>query len=99
MSVDVGEAGNLKLSSRPGSRQAGIENVAQAITEKIDAEDGDEDAEAGKERQPPCGADVNAGVGQHRAPGGNLRRYADAEKAQARFRDNGRSHGEGADDQ
>src|SRR2546422_11560458 len=88
-----------KLSSRPGSRQARIENVAQGVTEKIDAEDGGEDAQAGKERQPPCGADGNARVGQPRAPGGNLRRYADAKDAEPRFGDNGRTHVARAADQ
>ena len=60
------------LHSRARSFQSRIEKVAQCIAEKIDAEYGDEDTETGKKRQPPRGADVNARVGEHGAPGGNF---------------------------
>ena len=73
--------------------------IAESIAEQVDAEHRHENAQTGKKRQPPGGADVDTRVREHRAPGGNLRRHADAEKAQARFGDDRRRHGKGADDQ
>ena len=87
------------LYSRARSFQTRIEKVTQRVAKKINAEHGDKDAEAGEKRQPPGGADIDARVGQHGAPGGDVRRHADAEEAQARFGDDRRRHGEGADDE
>src|SRR6187551_550010 len=81
------------------SFQARVENIAQGVAEKINAEHGHENAQTGKKRQPPCGADVDTRVGEHRSPGGNLGRYTNAEKAQTRFRDERGRHREGADDE
>src|SRR5439155_15364628 len=89
----------LLLYPSSASLKPRVEEVAQRVAEEIDAEHGDEDAESGKERQPPSRADIDARIGQHRAPSGDLGRHADAEKAQARFGDDRRCHGEGADDQ
>ena len=90
---------SARLQPRPRSFEPRIEDVAQSVAEQIYAQDGDKDAEAGEKRQPPGGADIDARVGQHGAPSGDIRRHADAEKAQARFGDDRRRHGEGADDE
>ncbi len=90
---------NAKLNSRSGSFKTGVEKIAQRIAKQVDAEDGDENTETRKKRHPPRCADVDTGVREHGAPGGNLRRYAYAEEAQARFGDNRRRHGKGADDE
>src|SRR6266576_5338763 len=87
------------LHPRPHPLESWIEEIAQSVAEQIDTEHGDEYAHSRKERQPPGGADIDARIGEHGAPGGNFRRHADAEKAQARFGDNRRCHGEGSDDQ
>src|SRR5499426_3841827 len=87
------------LYSRARSLQTRIEKVAQGVAEKINSEHGDEDAKTGKERQPPRGADIDARVGEHGAPGGNLGWNPDTQKAETGFGDDCRCHGKGADDQ
>src|SRR6266536_852843 len=87
------------LYSRARSFQTRIEKVTQRVAEKINAEHGDEDAETGKERQPPRRADINTRVGEHSAPGGNFGWYPDTQEAETGFRDNCRCHGKGTDDQ
>ena len=60
------------LYSRARSFQTRIEKVTERVAEKINTEHSDEDAETGKERQPPRRADINTRVGEHGAPGGNF---------------------------
>src|SRR4029450_10959451 len=84
------------LYSRACSFQTRIEKVTQCVTEKIDTEHGDEDAETGKKRQPPGRADVDARVGEHGAPGRNFGWNSDTQKTETGFRDDCRCHGERA---
>src|SRR5215813_7697727 len=70
------------LYSRARSLQTRIEKVTQCVAEKINSEHGHEDAKTGKERQPPRGADIDARVGEHGAPGGNLGWNPDTQKAE-----------------
>src|ERR1051326_5559383 len=60
--------------SGAGSLQPRVEQIAQPVAEQIDAEHGEEDAQTGKQLQPPRRADIGAAVGQPAAPGRNFRR-------------------------
>src|SRR4051812_15448578 len=84
-------------STLGGALEPRVENVAEPVTQEIDAEHGEEDAETWKQREPPGGADIAACVGKHATPGGYFRRHAEAKKAQARLRDDRRRHRESAD--
>ena len=64
---------------------------------KIDAEHRDKNRQPGKDRQPRRAIDVASALAQHRAPGRNMHRHAEAEKAQARFGDDDDRHAEGRD--
>ena len=63
--------------------QLGVPGVAQRVAEEVEAQDGQADGQAGKDRQPRRllheGA---AGAAEHQAPRGRGRLGADAEEAQ-----------------
>src|SRR3989442_15633081 len=61
---------------------AGIEGVAQAVAQVVDAEHGDEDRGAGEDR--PVGREVEVipGVGEDTSPGRDVRWEPDAEEGQ-----------------
>src|SRR3989338_7766271 len=71
--------------TRSSPLQAGIQQVPERVAEQVDPQNREKDTEAWKQRQPPRGADVDARVGEHRAPGGDLGGNAETEKAQARL--------------
>ena len=64
---------------------------------KIDAEHGDKNRQARKDRQPRRAVDVAPTFGKHRTPGRNMHRHAETEKTQARFGDDHDRHAESRD--
>src|SRR6478735_6444911 len=68
------EVGNSTLRFSISSRgmgsalQLGVERIAQAVTEKVEGEHGDEDGEARERGDPPGAQHELAGIGEHRAP-------------------------------
>ncbi len=87
------------LDPRSCPLQARVEDISQGVPEQVDTQDGHEDAQAGKERQPPGSADIDATVGQHRSPGWDLGGDTQPEEAQAGLPDDRRGHRERADDE
>src|SRR5580698_6860324 len=67
-------------SSRPPD--AGIDEVAQPVAQKVEAHDRDQDGEAGEGRIPPGARQVGAAFGDGEAPVGRRRRRAHAQKPQ-----------------
>ena len=77
----------------------GIEHVAQAVAEQVEAEADDEDGEPGHGRDPPLVEEELAAGGDHRAPFGRRRLGAEAEEAEAGGGQDDARHVEGdADD-
>ena len=70
--------------------QLWIKRVAQTITEQIDAQNSDHDRQAWKRGEPPCLAQVDASGTQYRPPLWRGWLGAEAKKAQAGCRQNGR---------
>src|SRR5262245_66677247 len=77
--------------------QFGIENIAQAVAQQIDAEYRDKNCQARKNRQPRRAIDVTTPLAQHGSPGRNMHGHSKAEKAQACFRDDDDRHAESRD--
>ena len=86
-----------RRSSRPP--QPRIDQIAQPVTEKTEAEHDDKDREAREGRVPPAFRQVLAALGDGEAPVGIGRRRADAEEAEHRQRQDREPHaGRGAND-
>src|SRR4028119_1980116 len=58
----------VKERSRSLVVGTGVEGLADAVAEEVEAEDGEEDRHAREERHPPCGRQVGLGLEKHRAP-------------------------------
>src|SRR4051794_26442991 len=68
------------------SPQPRIERITQTVTEQVEAEDGDRDGDAGKDRHPRRGFEEAVAAIEHRAPGGRGRLIAQPEIRQGRLR-------------
>src|SRR5579859_2491086 len=66
-----------------------IERIAEPVADQVEAQDSQEDGEAGKEREPGRLADELPSETEHGAPGGRRRLGAEAEKAQRGFGQDG----------
>src|SRR5215471_19099258 len=62
--------------------QAGVEDVAQAVAQKVETHDHDHDGEAWKDGHPGCQLHVRARCVEHPAPGGLRGLSAQAEEAE-----------------
>src|SRR5262249_13672115 len=70
-------------SPLPRAPLARVEQVAQAVADQVQAQDGHADGEAGEDGDPRRPLEVGAGVtAEHRAPGRRRRRRSQAEEAQ-----------------
>src|SRR5215475_3923320 len=87
------------LSADAGSRplQPWIQKVSQPIAEQIDAEHREKNAQPRKQRKPPRGTDIGPPVGEHAAPGRDLRWNPKSEDGEGRFRYDRRGHRERTD--
>src|SRR2546422_2069252 len=81
---------NMGFSSFADLFQARIERVAQTVAEEIEAEHGDEDCEAGEERQPGVRLDEGDVGLEVPAPAGRRRLGAQAEEAEGGLDDDRR---------
>src|SRR5690606_32565543 len=81
------------------SAQSWIEDVAQAVSEEVHAQGGDEDHDAGDGHQQRQGEDVGPPLAEHPAPRRNRRGHAQAEEAEERFADDGASELDAGDDE
>src|SRR5712692_2405642 len=72
--------------------EARVESIAEAVAEKIDAEDGDENGQAREGCEPPGRREVDAAVGQHSAPGRRGRLDAQGEEGQRGLDDDDPGH-------
>src|SRR6185369_12474932 len=70
-----------------GLLEAWIERVAQAVAEEVEAEHGDEDGQAGEQRQPHVGLDERHVGFQVPAPARRRRLSAQAQERQRRLHD------------
>ena len=66
-----------------------IERVAQTVADVIDGDDGDEDHQAGEDRQPGIFDEMILRSGDEITPRGSRLLDAEAEKAETRFLDDG----------
>src|SRR4051812_10584924 len=75
--------------------QPRVEDVADAVAEHVEGEDGEEDGDAGTDAHPPeAVAEVGAGVVDVRAPGGRRRLGAEAEETETRLGKDGEGDAE-----
>src|SRR5215831_13298348 len=81
-----------RLSAGVATSDPGIENVAQAVTQKIEAHHNDEDGKPGGEREPPGLGEELARFGDHAAPLGCRGRSTEAEEAERAGGQDGESH-------
>ena len=85
------QAGDLQQRRHTGPLQVAqlrIETDAQPVAEQLGRQHDQQDAETGKDGQPPVADHQHrAALGQHRAPGRLRRRHADAEEGQRRLGD------------
>src|SRR5262249_54152746 len=78
--------------------QTRVEGVTQPIAYEVDGEDGEDDRETGKEREPPGAVDVLHAIEHHPPPGWGWRWDAQAKKAQAGLEDDHIRHHQRGDD-
>src|ERR1700730_11943546 len=72
-----------------------IDDVAQSIAEQVEAEHGDHERVAGKERYPPFARDHEGGAFRHHDPPfGGRRTHAQADEREAGGIENGVAHGQ-----
>src|SRR5688572_17739661 len=79
------DAGSLLLMGWPpvrGSLLVGVEDVAQAVAQQVEGEDGDHDGDAGEDGDPGGGLEIGAPLIQHVAPGRRGRLGGQPEVAQ-----------------
>src|SRR3989442_7320679 len=79
---------------------AGIQRVAQAISQEVERENDGRDGEAWVESEHRCGEDIDLRTLQHVPPRREWRLHAEAEVTERRFRqDRGRDAKRGRDDE
>jgi len=70
--------------------QSGVEDVADAVAEHVEGEDGEQDGDAGADAHPPEAIrEVGAGVVNVRTPRRRRGLRAEAEETEARLREDG----------
>src|SRR5262245_15371711 len=70
----------------------GVEGVAQAVAEEVEAEDEDGDGQTGKNREVRSVEQVRLAVTQHRPPAGGRGLHAESQEAEGSFREDGPTH-------
>src|SRR5205823_694170 len=75
---------SLREQSLQVPTQPRVEGVAEAVADEVEGRDGEQDGEAGKERQPGLRADVLAPVADEHAPFGRGNLRAETDKGKTR---------------
>src|SRR5713101_8804708 len=89
-----GTAVVMAVNAPPSRSPLRIDDVAQAIAEKIEAEHRDHQGRAREERDPPLAAHhVGRAFSHHDAPLGRRRTHAKADEREARGVEDGIAHG------
>ena len=73
----------------PLSSQFRIGDIAKSISDEVKGEDRGEDGEAGKDGEPGSIGELVQAVSDHGSPAGSWGADAQADKAEARFHDDG----------
>src|SRR5215475_8431306 len=80
------------------SAQFWIQYVTQPVAQQIDAENRDENRQAGKDRKPWSTVHIAPSLAQHRAPGWNAGRNTETEKTQTGLGDDDNGHRKSSND-